>query len=384
MNRTTTGHPVRAMRGGAMLLIGWLAYRSPEIEREFAADVAAAEAKKTVRPLLAVAQPVDRAAVAARGDAIPILSSDMERKLSVTEVRKRRRLRQHNSIVAVGLAVREAAIAPVSALIAPPPQRTPGDAPVLADAGDLATRAYAALATGHRRDAARLFDAAVAIGDPRTAAWQAQRDALTRRWSANAYSVVRARGGAGLAATPVLGGGQSGAAIAYTPDPLAGRPFALTARATVAHDDARGALAAVGIAWHPLPGVTIAGERLLALGPAARSDWTVRIAGGAATLRGIAEASAYGEAGIVGSSAYAAAQAHAGLRFNTDAVVIIPGGGAWASVQRNRRQSVDRVDLGPGLIVRAGDFTLATDYRFRVTGSAAPGSGPVVTLTAAF
>lgn len=283
----------------------------------------------------------------------------------------------------------------LAAAVAPPtPARavaTTGDRGVLAaprigtsaTAGDLAARAYARLGAGDRREAVRLFEAALAIGDPRGAAWTAQRATLVRRWSGSAYSIVRAAGAVDLAGTPLLGGGQSGGTLTYTPDPLARRPFALITRVSTAHDDGgRSALAAVGVIWHSFAGVTIAAERLVPVGPAARGDWTVRVAGGAArNWRGI-DGSVYGEAGIVGRSTYAAAQARVGERLLGGR--LIPGIGTWAGIQRNTGQNVDRLDVGPGLTARIHGVTFAIDYRFRVAGNAAPGSGPVLGVSSAF
>jgi len=206
---------------------------------------------------------------------------------------------------------------------------------------------------------------------------------LRYRWSASAYSIIRASGDAGLAATPVLGGGQSGAAIAWTPDPLSAHPLALTARAETAHDDTRSAFAAVGVAWHPVRGATIAAERLIPIGSATHGDWAVRVAAGAATSGPIG-ASAYGEAGVVGTTAYAAVQGRTGVDLRVSDVTVSPGGGGWASVQRGHHRTIDRFDLGPGVTFRAGRFSLAAEYRFRIAGNAAPRSGPVVTLSAAF
>ena len=220
-------------------------------------------------------------------------------------------------------------------------------------------------------------------GDDRAGAWQTQRDTLRHRWSASAYSIIRASGDAGLAATPVLGGGQSGAAIAWTPDPLSAHPLALTARAETAHDDTRSAFAAVGVAWHPVRGATIAAERLIPIGSATHGDWAVRVAAGAATSGPIG-ASAYGEAGVVGTTAYAAVQGRTGVDLRVSDVTVSPGGGGWASVQRGHHRTIDRFDLGPGVTFRAGRFSLAAEYRFRIAGNAAPRSGPVVTLSAAF
>ncbi|QYE36082.1 hypothetical protein KZX46_09180 [Polymorphobacter sp. PAMC 29334] len=200
---------------------------------------------------------------------------------------------------------------------------------------ELATVAYARLAAGDRRGAARLFDEALAGGDdPRSAAWRAQRDALTRGWSGSAYSIVRSGGSSSIAVAPVLGGGQSGAALAWTPDPLAVRPLALTLRETIAHDDrGRSALAAAGIAWHPFTGVTLAAERLLPVGPAARGDWALRVAGGLSRSVGALDASAYGEAGAVGSVVYAAAQARLGASIHRRNIALGTEVGSWASVQ---------------------------------------------------
>ncbi len=53
-------------------------------------------------------------------------------------------------------------------------------------------------------------------------------------------------------------------------------------------------------------------------------------------------------------------------------------------MQRNGKEVVDRLDVGPGLAAHSGPFTAQVDYRFRVAGNAAPGSGPVLTLSAGF
>lgn len=393
MTRTTTGHPARAFRGGLLLLLAWLAYRAPAIEHDFDAAVTAA---------------LGGAPIASRNRAFPgptSVSSPSHTILATAGPRPALVPAFAGQRLATGVTTppgqpRFDAIASPSAdpddgfdeatgSAVPDLPSTPVSAPAVVaklDPGEFAGQAYARLAAGDRRGAARLFAVALAGGeDGRAAAWRVQRAVLVRRWSGSAYSIVRARGEVDLAATPVLGGGQSGAALAWAIDPLARHPFALTARATGAHDDGgRSALAAAGVAWHPLPGVTVAAERLVALGPGARGDWTARIAGGAAAERRGIDGAAYGEAGIVGSTTYAAAQAHLGSVRHFGGVTFGPGIGAWASVQHGSGKTVDRVDLGPGVTARAGPFALAADFRFRIAGTAAPGSGPVLTLTAAF
>ncbi|MBS3961112.1 MAG: hypothetical protein KGZ61_04660, partial [Sandarakinorhabdus sp.] len=79
----------------------------------------------------------------------------------------------------------------------------------------MATRGYAALRAGDRRSGAQLLGEAIGIAPdaPEAAAWIADVQRLTRRWSISAYTLARSGGlGDPLAASPVLGGGQSGAA----------------------------------------------------------------------------------------------------------------------------------------------------------------------------
>ena len=102
--------------------------------------------------------------------------------------------------------------------------------------------------------------------------------------------------------------------------------------------------------------------------------------------------SAYAEAGIVGSRSrdgFAGAQALAlypvaareGTRLGL-------GGGVWGSLQDGEARTASRLELGPGaqLSQRIGKGTveLRGEYRFRIAGEAAPGSGPAVTITTRF
>ena len=63
------------------------------------------------------------------------------------------------------------------------------------------------------------------------------------------------------------------------------------------------------------------------------------------------------------------------------------GIGAWGGVQ-SAAYLADRVDVGPSLRLRwAGaplPVALSVDYRVRVAGNAAPGSGIAVTVSTAF
>lgn len=131
--------------------------------------------------------------------------------------------------------------------------------------------------------------------------------------------------------------------------------------------------------WHSRPLVRAKVALLVRL---LHNTGTVRVAGGAAAHWGKVDGTAYGEAGMVGQTAYAAAQARLSAR--GPGSILVPGFGAWGSVKRGGGQTVDRLDLGPGVTARAFGINLALDYRFRVAGNAAPGSGPVFTVSTAF
>ncbi|WP_353200691.1 hypothetical protein [Sandarakinorhabdus sp.] len=243
----------------------------------------------------------------------------------------------------------------------------------------LAQSAYDRLRAGQRRQAAALFDAALGLADNRQ--WQADRAALGRRWQIGGFALLRDGGSAGPAASPVLGGGQMGGSIAFLPDPYARRPLALVARANVAADRAglRGdtAQAAIGIRQTLAPGVSISAERLIAIGSATRGDWTLRLAAGG--VRG--RMSVYGEAGVLGSGqAYGGAQASARLLRIGPATL---NAAAWASLQTGT-PDVWRVDVGPSISAQVKGIRLQADWRQRVAGNAAPGSGPAVTISAGF
>lgn len=247
----------------------------------------------------------------------------------------------------------------------------------------LAQSAYDRLRAGQRRQAAALFDAALSLAENRQ--WQADRAALGRRWQIGGFALLRDGGSAGdlaiPAASPVLGGGQMGGSIAFLPDPYARRPLALVARANVAADPAGvradTAQGAIGIRQALVPGVSISAERLIAIGNATRGDWTLRLAAGG--MRG--RFSGYGEAGVLGrGQAYAGAQASARLLRIGPATL---GAGTWASLQTGA-PDVWRVDVGPSITAHVKGVRLQADWRQRVAGNAAPGSGPALTISAGF
>ncbi|KAB7644841.1 hypothetical protein [Polymorphobacter fuscus] len=262
---------------------------------------------------------------------------------------------------------------------------------------DLATRAYARLAAGDRRGADALFGAAIAAADagggaPQAADWTRARQQLRRRWSGDAFVLFRDAGTpGGAAASPVLGGGQSGGSLAWRIDPLARRPLAVLARVYAAHDDrdlidGKTTQAALGVRWQPLPGVSIAAERLIAVGRQTSGDWNFRVAVGGERQLGPVRVDGYGEAGARGNGdVYAGGEARAAVPVGRVAGVGLSAGpGVWGSIQTGF-VTVSRVDVGAGVTGRLpAGVAVRADYRWRVAGNAAPISGPAVTVSVGF
>lgn len=96
--------------------------------------------------------------------------------------------------------------------------------------------------------------------------------AIDSRWSGNLYLFRRGAGGpVAIASGGQLGGSQAGARVAYRLDP-AGH-LAAAARISSPLDDRRGAEAALGLDWHPLPAapMRVSVERRLDLGGGGRN-----------------------------------------------------------------------------------------------------------------
>ncbi len=392
-----TGRPLQALGMLGALVVGWTAGRWGQLEREVTAAVARAEAVQLAAAVRVAPRAVPPRLLAALATA-PVASAAVVPDLPRQPAPPRRIRQQRPGRAAIARA--PAAAAPVVATIAaglPPPSTLVAPiavAPAAAPGFALATRAYAEAASGRRRAAARDFAAAVDADPaaPNAAAWSAARAVLMRRWSGSAYVLERPAGSANPGALPLLGGGQSGAALAFTPDPLARRPFSLTLRTTTASNTGTdGAEAALGIGWRVRRGVSLNAERLIAIGHGGRNAWTARLSGGGQVQVAGVAIDGYAETGVVSGSVatgYAAAQLRAGYPVAvTPALTLSPGGGVWSSIERARR-TTDRVDAGPGIRLHWSRARLpidvAVDYRFKVAGNAAPGSGVAVTLGTGF
>ncbi|MDR6789050.1 hypothetical protein J2Y58_002419 [Sphingomonas sp. BE138] len=209
-----------------------------------------------------------------------------------------------------------------------------------------------------------------------------------RRWSASAWTIVRASGvpefGAGVA-TPQLGGAQAGVRIARTLDP-AGR-FAIAGRFAAALGT-RQQEAAVGIEWRPLAlPVRVVAERRF--GVANQRDGTaVGLVGGVSDralpagfrLDGYAQAGAVVRDDVEGY-ADGAVQVARPVLGRSGGVAIALGVGLWGAAQRGAA----RLDVGPSATIEVPTgavprVRVALEWRRRVAGDARPASGPALSI----
>lgn len=371
VGKSASGRPLWALVGLGLGLGLWLAVRVPVLQHDMQA-------------LAHIAAPPARVHAVAMRAPVPGMVIVPVRVAARTPppFLARPALRPAARVVAVAapsappagvLPLPSAVSLPVAAAAAMPP-------PLPAPAFALATQAYARLRAGQRRQAAALFDAALAL-QPGNRQWLTDRAALGKRLQLGGFALLRDGGTAGPVASPVLGGGQLGGSIAVLTDPYALRPLALVARANMAADAggvrSETAQLALGLRQTLLPGVSLSLERLIPLGDATRGAFTARMAAGGNWQR----LDAYGEAGVLDTGqVYAGGQARARLiRFGPAAL----HAGSWASVQTGS-PDVWRIDVGPSLSARIRGIRIEADWRQRIGGNAAPGSGPALTVSAGF
>lgn len=181
-------------------------------------------------------------------------------------------------------------------------------------------------------------------------------------------------------------------------DPIAGRSppgsrFAptLLARATGFPDSIAPPELALGVAARPIANLPLSAQIELRLRERngrveARPAATI-VGGGERRIAGL-DARAYGQTGYVGGSD---ATAFADGKLTLRKVVAASGdfqqsagAGAWGGAQ----QGAARADIGPSVAMSLDaprvTARLEADYRVRVAGSAQPGSGPALTMSASF
>ena len=227
--------------------------------------------------------------------------------------------------------------------------------------------------------------------------------AEARRWSGDGWVMWRQGGvgynlpGAGLPGASLTSGAygasQAGLVLRYRLAPSSALRPTLYLRASTGLHYPRGEELAAGFAFRPLGRVPVAvmGE---ARATRTTSGTVVRPALAVVSelppaklpfgLRG----EAYGQAGWVGGkdhTPFADGQARIEKPVvRSGGLELRVGAGAWGGAQRG----ANRVDVGPtatlDLPIGPVGSRLSADYRFRVSGSAAPGSGAAITLSAGF
>ncbi len=206
------------------------------------------------------------------------------------------------------------------------------------------------------------------------------------RWSASAWLLARPDGApAALAPAGLLGGSQAGGRLLYRLNGDPARPFAIAARVS-GPLRGPGAEAALGVDWRPfarLP-VHFLAERRQGLDGDGRSAFAALLHGGAsAALPANGRLDVYAQAGAVGLTRrdlFVDGAARIGLPLGPVEI----GGGVWAAAQ----PGAARLDAGPHVSLplrsRDANLRLSADWRFRLAGEAAPGSGPALTLATDF
>lgn len=228
--------------------------------------------------------------------------------------------------------------------------------------------------------------------DPERGERAADRSSVTplrpgTRWSASAWLI--ARSGAGLGQSPFgnpsggqLGGSQAGARIAYAVDRQ--RRIALFARAA-APLAGSGSEAAIGVEWQPsrLP-VRLVAEQRIGIDPGLGGP-AVGVVGGLGPVRlGDFRLEAYGQAGVIARGrgvGYADGAVRVERTIARRGGLTLSGGaGLWGAAQ----PGAERIDAGPligaALPVAGRRVRLSVEWRERIGGRAAPGSGPALSI----
>lgn len=201
-------------------------------------------------------------------------------------------------------------------------------------------------------------------------------------FSGSVWALSRESGGTALAGGGQLGGSQVGARFFFRP---AASPVALTGRISAPLGSPRGREISTGIAlrWR---GVGALLEQRFALDRGGRDAPSVTVYGGVSEVRLAAgvRLDGYAQAGIVGVR-HPAAFVDGALRMER---TLLERGrsrlSAGFAVSGGAQPDVARLDIGPQLVARlpVGDTTvrITGEWRQRIAGNVAPGSGPAVTL----
>jgi hypothetical protein len=199
---------------------------------------------------------------------------------------------------------------------------------------------------------------------------------------------MRRGDGGQLATGGTLGGSQIGARLLYRLNDDPSRPLSVAAR-LYSPSNARESDAAIGLEWRRsllLP-VSILAERRQAIGKEGRSAFALMAHGGVyeKQVAGPFLLDAYAQAGVVGMRSR-------DLFVDGSAVLAVPigggrfriGAGLWGAAQ----PGLSRLDAGPQVSIalpfQGRTVRLTGDWRAKIAGDSAPGSGPALTLSTGF
>ncbi|MCY7399302.1 MAG: hypothetical protein LH466_10770 [Sphingomonas bacterium] len=204
------------------------------------------------------------------------------------------------------------------------------------------------------------------------------------RLSMSAWAMMRRDPGSpSLAANGQLGGSQAGARFLWRFDPR----FAASIRSSAPIGGVqRTAELAAGVRWQPFVRVPVAltAERRQSFGRDKGASAFALFAEGGVYDRPILAGfnlDAYLQAGVVGVRDRAAFVDGSATLTRPLWRQFSAGFGVWGGAQ----PGLARLDVGPRASLRLGrSMRVHLDYRHRLVGQAAPGSGPVVTLAADF
>ncbi|MBA4042396.1 MAG: hypothetical protein C0474_11520 [Sphingobium sp.] len=203
------------------------------------------------------------------------------------------------------------------------------------------------------------------------------------RWSGSGWLVARA--GSGLSDSPFagqLGGSQAGLRLAYAID--LERGVNVVGRAATPLSGA-GREAAIGVEWQPgRAPVRIIAEQRIGIDPGTGGPALGLIGGLGLNAIGDFRLEAYGQVGVI---ARGGAVGYADGSVRVDRVIarhrgatVSAGGALWGAAQ----PGTERLDAGPVLAlsvpVAKQRVRLSLEWRARIGGRAAPGSGPALSL----
>jgi hypothetical protein len=224
---------------------------------------------------------------------------------------------------------------------------------------------------------------------PDSEAFPPARAAPGRHWTLAGWVLLRpGQGGAGLGRTG-LSGSQAGMRLSWRPGD---GPVTAFARVNSAGRLNEGAELALGTAVRPVANVPVDViiERRIGVAGPGRDAFAAYASGGGATRlpRGDWRIDSYGAAGVVGARRRDLF-VEGTMRVDRPVGQVGPlhvraGGAVWGASQTG----ASRLDAGPSITARpstsSGSASVSIDWRQRLTGNAAPASGPAVTVSMNF